>query len=275
MRTRLLAALLFGACGAGCGSAGGADAALLIDSAPPGGEFQLAWTINDIPADSSCTPVGATFVELTWIPTSGGSGANDSFTCTLGAGTTDRVEPQAYRVSATLGAGSAELDEQMLGTFTIVDGQVTDLGTVAFTASETGGFSMQLDADAPGANCAAETEMPAGAGITAWTLEASREGTCVELSITVEDGPQSGAAGGSYDLGCPGAALPCIENDQVISAAGLQSGAWALDIVGLEGAEECYPRRDSSFLVPGGDQVNALGSLTVELDIDNEACVEP
>ncbi len=265
---------------AACGGGSDPDAAPRIDARIPRGQYSASWTVNGMSGQAACDAVGAETVGIDLMTLNGSPGSSDSFDCASMTGISQDHVPREYRLTFSLKGGGHTLAEITLpDTVTIVDADTVTVPPVDFTLSTTGGFSLILDAPAPGLNCDPETAMPqAGAGITEWQLELRTPptgGACVPTQITVGDGATSGTTGGTFDLTCPGpTTVPCFENDQTITFSGLPVATYVLDIDGYEGANLCY-LKTSQVDVVGGDVIDDLQSVSVTLDAANMSCVSP
>jgi hypothetical protein len=281
-RLALALSIWSAACGlaAACGGGSDPDAAPRPDAYIPAGQYMASWTVNGMTGQAACAAVGAENISVEMTTLNGSPGESDSFSCASGMGLSQEHTPREFTIRFTLrGHGETLGVVDVPGTITIVDMDTITIPPVDFTVSTTGGFSMMLDANAPGPNCQPETAMPlAGAGITEWQIELRTPptgGACVPTQIVVGDGATSGTTGGTFTLACPGpTVLPCLETDQLITFDGLPAATYLFDIKGFEGPNACYIKA-SQVDVVGGDVVDDLGPVAVILDTANTNCVSP
>jgi hypothetical protein len=263
---------------AACGGGSDPDAAPRPDAHIPAGQYVASWTINGLSGQAACNSVGAETIGVDMMTLNGSPGESDSFSCSSMNAISQDHTPREFRLTFNLKGHGATIAELTLpDTITIVDGDTVTVPPVDFAVSNTGGFSLILDANAPGLNCAPETD-GGGAGITEWQIELRSPpvgGTCIPTQITVGDGATSGTTGGTFTLACPGPTpLPCFENDQTITFDGLTPATYLFDVKGYEGTNACYIKA-SQVDVVGGDVIDALGMVLVTLDATNTACVSP
>jgi hypothetical protein len=261
--------LALSACGGGSGSA---DAAVpQIDGAPPSGTFSVSWTLKDGATPITCADVGAGEVVLTFLPSDGSTGFNESFSCAAGTGMSAPHPAQSYsidfKIKDTFGKTLATLPRAL--NKTLVAGADTTLDPLQFEVSRVGKLAFKIDVPgAPGANCVDSAQ---GAGITGVRLELRNgAGTCVPTAFAVAGGATIAAA-------CPGTISACIENDQVVSATDLTAGEYFLAIDGFEAnstTTPCY-KTIHQLTVSGGGLETNLNTVQVPIDSTNAACVAP
>jgi hypothetical protein len=273
-----LAALAsFTACGGGAGSADAAPEE--ADAEVAGGTFSASWMLSDGSNPISCADVGASLVRFDFLP-SGGTGGNGFvgvFDCAAGSGTSEHHDPGTYDVTVQLKESFAHvMASAPAGSgVKIVEGANTALDPITFTITPLTG-KLRATLHAPGAsNCGAE---PTGAGLTAVRVELrTAGGTCIPTAFSVAAGT-SGTPAQEIAAGCPGAISPCIESDQVITAAGIPAGSYLLAFDGFEGGSTtatCYSAT-VQVSISGGDLETNVGHVTLPITSDMDAgCVPP
>jgi len=269
-----LLVLAIGACG---GGGGDPDAAPEPDATIEFGNIEASWTVNGQAGAAGCDTVGGSTVSVDALPTNGAPGIPSVFSCDSGTGTTEALPPGEYRLRFTLYPGNSSLGQldQIMVTdpIAVADGQVAPGPTVDFTATTTGGFTFEYSGGAIGmSNCGTEKGQAAMTGVR---VLLTLDGTCVPAPFDVAAGPTTGTVATSGTVACPdGVEIECVEYDQTFTFLDLAAGEYSLDIIGLEGAEACYPR-EATPVVYGGDLVNDLGLLVGPLDSTNPNCMAP
>jgi hypothetical protein len=242
--------LASGACG---DDSAAVDAAVVIDARPDEGTLALAWTVAD--ADQSpitCDEVAALTVAVNALPEGAGSGIPLAFPCGDGSGTV-QLDSGTYQLRIELRAGAGVLDGPItMNGVEITQDQTTDLGSIGFEVPTTGGFSFLLDTPPLGSNCdQAEGDLTE----VIFELRDATD-TCVPATFEIAAGAASSA--GTYQADCTGAGFGCIDNDQMITAIGVDSGPHGLVMRGAKGGvPDCY-RRDAQIIIPGNDLVRNL-----------------
>jgi hypothetical protein len=236
----------------GCDGGGFADAAP-ADSPPPG-TISLTWLVTDANGQPiSCDQIGAQAVTLSIRQAGAAVGETAVFSCTSGGGTTQGFGPGTYVVDFELVDTAGRL--AMLprrGGVVVESGRDTPLGESVFEVDAVGGLDLFLRASGAMSNCLPANQM--GAGWNSVTIQLIRPGgVCQPGTITV--GAGATRPGGMYTLTCPTPAmLPCIESDQQITAMGLPSDAYTIQIRGRANGNECWINNDPI-------QVPALGRV--------------
>jgi hypothetical protein len=245
MIRRSLALLFVAACGGGGGfpDAGPPDAAET-------GRFSLAWSVVDQDnAPLACDRIAAQSMTVLTHNKEFEGGSTEIFTCKDGEGTSEAVL-----------AGTYDLDFELAGTFGTLargaeqknvvvppDGTV-QLDPVTFQVKALGGMALELSSGASGGNCAATGAN--GAGITSFTITMNHTGdqTCAPLTLNISAGANQGAS--TYTINCTTPVVAgCIENDQIITASGVDSDGYTLHIKGTSGAD-CYLNDDMVQVPP-------------------------
>lgn len=240
MRMRLLwVAALTAACGNGGGFDGG-------PSDPPvsNGTVSLAWSVtntNGQPID--CNDVGAQSVVLLLHNILEVGGSTAVFGCSSGAGITQQLSPGSYEIDFEL-RGTAGV----LGTsprrmnIMVRAGQDTPIGAVAFPVNATGGLDLFLRASPAMTNCGP------GTSISGMSIMLRRPGgACQMTTFRIEPGART------YSVNCSSSnVVPCIENNQRLTATGVPSGPYTIEVVGKVGAVDCWVANEPLQVPPLG-----------------------
>jgi len=255
----LALALASGLASSACGSNEGPPDARVIDGPPPGGTFSLTWTLHSPTGDAlTCSDVGGINVTLDIASDNAVFGTTDVFGCTSAMGTTRKLDPGLYTITASLegatGALAAPTKFMHVETKSQED---TALGAVDFVVDPTGGVTFELAADAVSANCTA-----GGANIESMTLEIhDATDTCVPTTFDIAAGANQPAS--TYVSDCQTTTpAPCIEQDQVITASGLRSGSAKIAATGLVGGAACWSGLHL-ITVPANQVVRDYGALSL------------
>lgn len=253
MRLRLyvMASLL---AGAGCGDEGGfPDAGVTPVIAT--GNVQLTWNLTDLSGTPiTCAQIGGTTVAMTLHSLDKIYGIADSFSCGNSPSMSAQADVGKYRVSAVLqGTNLVPVAGPEQTDVTITANQTTQLTPVTFQVDATGTLALKVASPPFATSCGAA---PDGAGITAHTLTLQHaDGSCEPATFTR-------SKGGTYTVNCAApVAVPCIENDETLTASGLPSGSYTVHVRGLVEATTCWKNDDGLSVPPQGQVLSRTLNL--------------
>ena len=253
-RLALLAALT-----ASCGDDSGLPDARVIDGPPVGGTVSLSWTLADGGSPVTCDQVGAVTVTLSILPKDAPSGFTETFACGSARGTSGTLAAGPYTVTARLAGSAGTLAAAPPQAVTVISGQDTPLGAIAFEVDASGGLRFVIDADGVASNCGAA---PGGAAIEAMHLELRTLGEeCIPTTLAIAAGATTPAGTFVSDCGTPAPAA-CLAEDQIISVASTASGRYRLVVQGLIDGTACW--EGTPFVrVPAGGATGPLGDVSL------------
>ena len=242
---------------AACGSNAGPP-----DSSMPG-TFSVTWAMHSGSRALSCAEISAIAVKLTI--RSGPFVAMDSLSCDAGMGKSRPLGPGTYDVMVELdGASGALAPAKDFPNAVMVAMQDNPLGPVDFQVDASGGLTFTLAATGASSNCGA-----GGAGIDATTLQVrGATNACQPATFQIAAGATAGAS--TYTSDCNTLpAGPCIENDQVITVTGIDSGTAKIVVGGDVGGKTCWTA-NAQESVPAMSAVRDAGAIS--LGYDHTAC---
>jgi hypothetical protein len=241
---------------AGCGSNAGPP-----DSSAPG-TFSASWSMHSGSRAVSCAEISALSVNFTI--KAGVFSAVDSVSCNAGLGKTRMLGPGAYDVTVELdGASGPIAPVKNFPAAVLMANQDNPLGQIDFQVDATGGLKFTLAATGQTVNCAG------GAGIDATTLQVrGATNACQPATFMIAAGASTPAS--TYTSDCntlpPG---PCIEQDQVITVTGVNSGTAKILVGGDVGGKTCWTA-NAQESVPSMSAVRDAGAIA--LGYDHTAC---
>jgi hypothetical protein len=233
---------------AACGGGGGFPDAPPnnVDATEPG-TFSLDWTV----VDSDNMPLACERIDgqaMTVIPRNIAidGGNTQIFTCGSGSGTSQAILAGTYSIDFELTSpmfgllATAPQQNQVV----VRSGQDTHLEPVTFQVDATGGLALNLSAGA-GGNCAVMDTVSIA-------LTHASDGACEPLVLDVGAGATSGKPASTYTINCAAPLdVPCIENDQTITAMGVTSDQYTIRLRGKKtGVTSACWTNDDSLRVP-------------------------
>lgn len=250
---------------AACGDGGGFPDAPPIDTPPPPGTFDLAWSLKDTSGNTiTCDQIGAQTVTVLTRNRAVQGGSTEVFTCGTFKGTSGGLIAGTYDMDFELGGvggapatGLIATSPKQMG-IVIKSGENVTLAPLAFAVQATGGVKLNISANKPGGNCGATGSN--GAGITGMTLtmQHTSGGACEPVTFTIA--PNATLPGGSYTVNCTTPTVaPCIEADQQLTATNVKSDSYQLRVRGRIGTANCWTNDDTMPVPPlGRDVVRTL-----------------
>lgn len=129
--------IVAGMCWIGCGGGGGFPPDAAIDSPPPGGRFQLAWSIVDQNSQPlSCSQVAATLISIDVHNLNQLGGQVEAFGCDIMMATSREFPAGSYEIRFTLkGNGKTIAMAPQQSPVDIVSQQTAMLAPVVFTVT--------------------------------------------------------------------------------------------------------------------------------------------
>lgn len=240
----------------GCGGGGGFPPDAGIDGPPPTGNFTLAWSLKSTTNEViACETIGAQSVTALLRNRAVQGGSTEVFTCGTGMGTSQGIAPGLYDINFELvGAGGAP-QTGLISTapaqmgIMVGPGETVPLTPLTFTVDATGGLKLKLSSNTSGGNCAPTATNGAGITTMSITLNKASDLSCAPITFNVSAGATGTA--GTYTVNCTTPSeVPCIENDQELTATGVASGNYIIHVRGLKAAASCW-HNDDSIPVPG------------------------
>jgi hypothetical protein len=231
---------------AACGGGGGFPDAPPTPDSPLPGKFSLEWSVIDTAQKPlACERIdGVTMTVLTRnIAIDGGS--TQPFSCSTGMGASEPLVAGTYKLDFELSSPAfgvlATAPQQ--SAVVIEPGQETQLEPVTFQVDATGALALTLSAGA-GGNCAAMDTISIA-------LTHAGDGACEPLVLAVGAGATRPAS--TYTINCAAPTdVPCIEDDQVITATGVASDQYTIRLRGKKGGTLCRTNDDTIRVPPLG-----------------------
>jgi hypothetical protein len=239
---------------AACGSGGGFPDARPPDAPTPGGHFSLAWTVTDTNNQPiTCDQIGAAQITVLLHNRSVEGGETEVFSCSTGGGTSQGFRPGIYDIRFELGGaiGVIAAGPEQLGV-ELISGQTTALTPIVFAVQATGNLSLKLESGKAMGNCAPLVGNGAGIATTSIKLVRNSDAMCAPLTLMIAAGATQPAT--TYTINCTTPVDgPCIDNDQVITAANVSSDSYTIHIKGKNAATTvCWTNDDSISIPPLG-----------------------
>jgi hypothetical protein len=235
---------------AACGGGGGFPDARVID-APPTGTFALTWSVIDHESQPiSCERIAGQSMTVLTRNLAFEGGSTQVFSCSTGMGQSQAVV-----------AGTYELNFELTGTFgllargepqrsvVIPPHGTKELDPVVFQVPALGNVELQVSSGQSGGNCAANNA--GGAGIDAMTITLARNSDLACQPVTFDISAGATRPAGSYTIDCANPVqVPCIEHDQVLSAAMIPSDGYTVRVRGRVNQKDCWINNDSIQIPP-------------------------
>lgn len=234
-----------------CGGGGGFPDAPSADSPPPTGTFSLAWSVVDQNQQPlSCDRIAGQAMTVLAHNLAYASGQTQIFSCATGMGTSEGMVPGTYELDFDL-SGSigpiATAPKQV--PVEIVANQTTELAPVTFEVEALGGVALKLSTGKTGGNCGAIGAGGAGIEQMSIALTHNSDGTCEPITLNISNGATQ--TGGTYTINCTAPVdRACIEDDQVLTATGIESDSYTIRVRGKIATVACWANNDSIQVPP-------------------------
>lgn len=248
---------------AACGSGGGFPDARVIDAVPPA-SFSLDWEVrSDSGREITCDTVGANSVTVLPRNSAFEGVSPQVFSCPARSGTSSPIAPGAYdfdfELVGTAGIIATAPSQRGIG---IASGDNVRLTPLTFSVVATGALSLTMSTRRAGGNCGAIVNGGGGITSTQLTLVHASSGACEPQELSISASARSGAPATTYMVDCTTpVAGPCIENDQTISATGVPSGAYMINILARQGSTVCWSNHDGIQVPPSGQTLSRTLNL--------------
>jgi hypothetical protein len=241
---------------AACGGGGGFPTDSAPEAPPPGGRFQLSWSVTDLAANTiPCGSIGANFVTVTLRNRAIQGASTEVFSCTSGMATSLLTfAPGIYDLSFELGGTTG-----LIGTAPAVQGieivanQTVTIEPIAFAVDNTGKLEVFINTGVTGGNC------NGGAAVDNFTITLEHTGAaCEPVTFAIDPGPPN-----SYAVDCANPVLAnCIDNDQKLSVATLPSGSYRIAVRGKVGGIDCWTNTSTINVPPNSQTLMQTLNLT-------------
>jgi hypothetical protein len=221
--------------------------------------------------DLSGSPIGCDRIDpgetLLRMSSLTGSPITEALPCAISSVTSSPVSAGVYDVTPELrSAGSLLAVAADQRGVVVWSGADTPLSPVSFVVDATGDLAISLRAGAASGNCIPLAS--GGAGITTMTITMTRTvagggSGCAAITLTRRRGNETI---GQYVINCSTPMVAgCIENDEVLTASSMASGAYRIIVAGRILARDCWSG-DGMMQVPAGRR-----TLVTELELIGQA----
>lgn|SRR5512140_134705 len=263
LRRFILAGLLGLASSTGCGDDGGFPRDAAGPDVMETGTVSLAWSITDLNDQPiPCDEVNASSVFLQLRDPARLSGSVESFSCQNSPSTSHPLEPGTYDITYELhGINLTAVSAQTQSGVKVEVGKDTPLNPITFKVDAQGSLALALAAPPATTNCKPAGMM--GAGITGITITLVHTGDgCAPVTFVRSRGA---VMLGSYVVNCSSPMVTtCIENDERLSVASMQSGPYTIQVRGKIGAVDCWKNDDALQVPPQGKMLNQTLNLAYQ-----------
>jgi hypothetical protein len=235
-----LAALVALICGA-CGNS---------NPAPVRGSVSASWSIIAAGDNATCARVGAASVSLTLHNHTSNVDITTALPCADTTGTT-AVPAGDYDATLALRTanGTALATAPIQGMVTVAPGQIAVLQPATFSVVDRGALVLSLAAVATRANCNSHEQ--GGADVTGIRIDFEHAANgCAPVTFARM---REGATVGTYTVDCGSpAVISCLERDETLVASGIESGPYAIRVLGLRSTVVCWLGTDVLSLPGSG-----------------------
>lgn len=259
--------MLFAACGGG----GGFPDAPPAEGPPPTGTFSLTWSVVDQDSQPiACDRIGASAMTVLAHNLAYDGGETQIFSCATATGSSQPMVPGTYEMGFELASSLGVLATGAKQTpVEILPNENTELSPVTFQVEAVGGVSLKVDSGKSGGNCGATSAGGAGIDLMSITLTRNSDGACAPITLAISAGPSQ--TGGTYTVDCTTPVeRACIENDQVLTATGIDSDAYTIRVRGKVAGNVCWTNNDSLQVPPL--QKTLLRTLNLALQTQTPGC---